>query len=309
MIAALLGAGVSALLFSIALLLPLAGFAAGFIAAVPLSQVRLHAGRTAAACAILLAAAVMAQTYSPLVAGWYLAQCGLLGFLVPELALRGFNPFRTVLWSTAGAVALTALLTGVISLSTGFNLQLFVQKEIDHGLQQAMKLYNPSGNLGTQEVEALKSGMESIGQLMARIYPALASINLGLISCITTVLFFKAAARRSVPLNDLRFNEFKAPELLVWPAIIAGFAMLVPSPLVMTPALNLLVILGAVYFMQGLAVLFCLIGRTAYQTLLKVFTVILLLTQPYLAMIIAIIGIFDIWGDFRAPRTPTEENL
>ena len=290
-------------------MLPLAGFVAGFVAAVPLSHVRLHAGRNAAICATLLCGLVMALAYSPLVAGWYLVQCGLAGFLVPELALRGFNPFRTVLWSTASAVMLTALLIAAISASTGFNLQLFVQKEIAHGLQQAMKLYGAPGNLATQDIEALKSGMESVGQLMARVYPALATMNLALISGITTALFFKAAARRAVPLHDLRFNDFKAPEPLVWPTIIAGFAMLAPSPLITTPALNLLVVLGGIYFMQGLAVLLCLINRTDYPVLLKVFTVILLLTQPYLALIIAIIGIFDIWGDFRAPRKQTEENL
>jgi len=43
--------------------------------------------------------------------------------------------------------------------------------------------------------------------------------------------------------------------------------------------------------------------------MLKLFTLILLLTQPYLAMVVAIIGIFDIWGDFRALSRQTEENL
>ncbi len=297
------------MLFSAALVVPLVGFAAGFLAAIPLSLVRLHTSRTAALLTTLLGGLILALAYSPLVAGWYMAQCGLAGYLVPELALRGYTPSRVILWSTASASLLTVLLMILISLASGFNPQLFVEKEVAQGLQQAMKLYEAPGKLSVEDMETLKSGMESIGQIMIRIYPALATLNLMLVCIITTGLFFNAAARRSVELAAVPFSNFKAPELLVWPAILVGFATLAPYPLVTTPALNLLVVLGFVYFMQGLAVLLCLINKTDYRGMLKVFTVILLLTQPYLAMIVAIIGIFDIWGDFRAPSKQTEENL
>lgn len=297
------------MLFSAALVIPLAGFAAGFLAAVPLSLVRLHARRTVALLATLLGGLILALAYSPLVAGWYMAQCGLAGYLIPELALRAYTPSRVVLWSTASASLLTVALVVMVSLATGFNPQLFVEKEVGHGLEQAMKLYEASGKLSVEDLQTLKSGMESIGQVMTRIYPALATLNLMLVCIITTGLFFYAAAKRSVELAVAPFNNFKAPELLVWPAIVAGFATLVPYPPLMTPALNLLVVLGFIYFIQGLAVLLCLINRTSYSGMLKVFTAVLLLTQPYLAMIVAIVGIFDIWGDFRAPSKQTEENL
>ena len=309
MTAALLGAGVSVVLFSAALVIPLAGFVSGFLAAAPLSLVRLHADRTVALFATLLGGLILALTYTPLVAGWYMAQCGLAGYLVPELALSGHRPSRVILWSTASASLLTVLLVVIISLATGLNPQLFVEKEVGQGLEQAMKLYETPGKLSVQDIETLKSGMESIGQLMIRIYPALATLNLMLVCIITTGLFFYAAARRSVKLAAVPFSNFKAPELLVWPAILAGFATLIPYPLLTTPALNLLVVLGFVYFIQGFAVLLCLINKTDYRGMLKVFTVILLMTQPYLAMVVAIIGIFDIWGDFRALSKQTEENL
>lgn len=297
------------MLFSTALVIPLAGFVAGFLAAVPLSLVRLHADRTVALLATLLGGLILALVYSPLVAGWYMAQCGLAGYLVPELALRGYTPSRTILWSTASASLLTVLLVVIISLASGFNPQLFVEKEVAQGLEQAMKLYEAPGKLSAEDLDTLKSGLESIGQIMVRIYPALATLNLMLVSIITSGLFFYAAARRSVELTTVPFSNFKAPELLVWPGILAGFATLVPYPPVTTAALNLLVVLGFIYFIQGLAVLLCLINKTDYRGMLKLFTVILLLTQPYLAMIVTIIGIFDIWGDFRAPSKQTEENL
>lgn len=308
LVAALLGAAVSALLFATGLVVPFIGFLTAFLAAVPLTLVRLQGSRAAALAATIIGGVLIALAFSPLVAAWYFAQCGLAGFLVADLSLRGFTPARTVLWSTLAAMVLMALLVTVISVTTGFNPQQFIEKEIQQGLQQAMKLYEAPG-LAEQDRETLKSGMESIGQVMLRIYPALATLNLLAVCIITTGLFHRAAARRSLALVSVPFKEFRAPELLVWPAIVAGFAMLAPSPLVTTPALNLLVVLGVVYFMQGLAVLLSLMDRSDYRGLLKAFLAILLLTQPYLAMIVAIIGIFDLWGDFRTPRKSPEENL
>jgi hypothetical protein len=40
---------------------------------------------------------------------------------------------------------------------------------------------------------------------------------------------------------------------------------------------------------------------------MRVFVWVMLLLQPYLAAVIAAIGIFDIWGDFRTPKK--KENL
>lgn len=307
--AALLGAAVSALLFSTGLVVPFIGFITAFLAAVPLALVRLHGSRIVALAAAVIGGVLIALAFSPLVAAWYMAQCGLAGFLVADLALRGFGPVRTVLWSTAAAVVLMALLVAAISVTTGFNPQQFVEKEIQQGLQQAMKLYEAPGGLADQDREALASGMESVRQVMLLIYPALATLNLLVVSLITSGFFYRAAIRRSLVAAPVPFREFRTPDLLVWPAIVAGFAMLAPSPLVTTPALNLLVVLGVVYFMQGLAVLLSLMERSDYRGLLKAFLAILLLTQPYLAMVVAIIGIFDLWGDFRTPRKSPEENL
>jgi len=52
-----------------------------------------------------------------------------------------------------------------------------------------------------------------------------------------------------------------------------------------------------------------LIERTPYTGILKVLLTFLLLLQPYLLPLISILGIFDLWGEFRTPRTKQEENL
>lgn len=307
--AVLIGAIGSGLLFTVSLSIPVIGFASAFLAPFPLGVARIRGGAVAAGFAALLMTLVLAVLFSPPIGAWYAAQCGLIGLIIPELALRGTRPFRTILWTTAAAAALTVVLVTAFTLTSKIDPQLFIQKEITDGITQVAKLYEQQSGLTGQELDALKQGMQTVGELMMRLYPALATINLGLISAATLLLFIRSAARYALVLDLTPFKRFRTPDLLIWILIIAGFAMLAPTTLVTTPAFNILVILCVLYFMQGLAVLLTFCERTTFAGTLKVMLAVALLTQPYLAGIVVIIGIFDYWGDFRTPRIKQEENL
>ncbi len=263
-------------------------------------------GRGAAEFSALLALLLMAVLFTPPVGAWYAVQCGLIGLLIPEFALRGFRPSRSILWSTASALIMTALMVAIFSFTSGTNPHLFAEKEINEGLSQALKLYEQQAGLSAQDMETIRQGMHSIKKLMIQIYPAVATINTGLVSMVSLLLFNRMATSRSIELNLPQFREFKVPEILIWLLIIAGFSVLAPTTLISTPALNILIVLAALYFMQGLAVLITYCDRSGFSGTLKVFLAILLLTQPYLNGVVAIVGIFDYWGDFRVPRNNQE---
>lgn len=307
--AVLIGTLGSGTLFSAGLAVPFIGFVSAFLAPIPLGLARLKGGSTAAGASALLAALALALLISPVAAAWYAVQCGMIGLMAPELALRGVSPFRIIAWVTASALAMTALLVAVMVMVTGVDPQQFISKEINAGITQAARLYEQQAQLGQQELEIIKQGMQTVGALLMRIYPALITLNLALISALTLALFQRSAERQGITFNRSPFTAFRAPDLLIWPLILAGFAMLLPMPLITTPAFNVVVVLTTVYFMQGLAVYLSFCERTAFAGTLKVLLAVLLITQPYLAGIVAITGIFDYWGDFRAPRTKQDQNL
>lgn len=309
LVAVLIGTLGSGILFSASLSVPLIGFASAFLAPVPLAFARIKGGSVAAGFSALLTTLLLAVFFSPPVGAWYAVQCGLIGLLVPEFALRGFKPSRTILWTTAAAVVLTACMVAAFTISTGTNPQLFVQKEITDGMNQAAKLYEMQSGLSAQDLDAIRESMQTVGQLMSKIYPSLAIINLGFVSSICLIMFVRMAIRRSVAINLIPFKAFRTPDFMVWLLIIAGFSVLAPTPVVTIPALNVLVLLGVLYFMQGLAVVFTLCDKTNFANMLKVIITVLLLTQPYLTVVMAVLGIFDLWGDFRTPRTTQEKNL
>ncbi len=305
----LLGAAGSGLLFSASLAVPFIGFVAGFLAAVPLCYTRLSSGRRAALLATLIAALMLGGGFRPPIGIWYLLQCGLVGLLLPELILRGMTALRALLWTTAIAVTASALMAFGMALSAGQDLFTMAQQEITTGMAQAMKLYEQQQGLSPQDLETIRQGMQTVATTLIRIFPALASLNLLLIGALSLLFLRRMAQKREMALSITPFCDFRVPEGVIWFLIVAGFSLLAPSTLLTTPALNIIVILAVLYFCQGLAVLVTLAGRTTYAGMLKVMLTLVLLLQPYLLPVVAILGIFDLWGDFRTPRPKQEENL
>jgi uncharacterized protein YybS (DUF2232 family) len=307
--AILFGIAGSGLLFSAGLVLPILGFAAAFIAPAPLGLTRLRTNLLTTVFCALLTSLIMAVLFSPFAGVWYAVQCGLAGTLIPHLALNGLSAFRTILWTTAISVTGLLLLAILFFSVTGQNPQIFVENGVENGTEMAVKLYEQAG-MGQQELELLQQGLQVLGDFMTRSYPALASIHLGLIAACTLLIFNRTATRLGLTLNPVQLREFRSPDYLIWVLIASGFGLLAPTGLIAIPALNLLMLPVVIYFFQGLAVLLTLTDRSSMSGFLKFMLAMLLFIQPYLAAVVAAVGIFDFWGDFRTPRIPPQqENL
>ncbi len=303
----LLGATFSAILFSASLAIPFIGFAAGFMAASPIAFVRLNVGLKAALFSIVLAAIIIGIPFKPPSALWYLVQCALTGIIIPQLLLKGRSTASILLWGTAIATTASAITALAFSTMAGQGLHTLASKEITAGVDQAIALYEQQKALSSHDLELIRSTMKQVGSVMIRIYPALATLNILILNVITLFAVRRMASRLSViEIVPYRFKDFKSPEILIWFVIISGFTLLMPTPILTTPAMNILTLLLPLYFLQGLAVVLTFADRSQFSGLLKVLTAVLLITQPYLIVIITITGLFDLWGDFRSSMKTQE---
>jgi hypothetical protein len=228
---------------------------------------------------------------------------------MPELLVRGISAFRVISWTTAANLAVYLVAALVFIVSSGHSvdqLHLLAVGEINSSIAQATAIYEKAGITG-DELAVMKQSMAMAAQLLASIYPALMTVMLIIITGCNVALVKRFSSKLSFDLEIGEFKNFRNPELLVWLLIAAGFAMLAGTPIITTPALNLLVILVLLYFLQGLAVVTTLISRQTFARMLRVGLYLMLLFQPYIAAVVAAIGIFDLWGEFRTPRK--QENL
>lgn len=301
-----LGMAGSFVLFAAYLVIPPAGIFSGLLAPFPAAYCRFRYGRPTAVIVIFGVTAAMSALFGVAAGIFYLVQCGLIALMMSELLLRGFSATRSIVWTTAANLVLLSGAIVFFTMSTGQSVHLLAVAEIQKSVAQAIAIYEKSGIKG-DELVALKQAMSSAADLVIRLYPALVTISLIAMAGCNLALLRRFAAGFSQTLTIGLFRDYRNPDVLVWGLIAAGFAQLAADPVITTPALNVLAILVVLYFLQGLAVLYTVIARQNIAGVLRVGLHIMLVLQPYLAALIATLGIFDLWGDFRTPRK--QENL
>ena len=136
--------------------------------------------------------------------------------------------------------------------------------------------------------------------------PALMVINLGLVAWLNTLVVRQIALSLGWPSDEAPLSGWAAPEWLIFPFLAAGFAMLVPVPGVSLAAFNLFLILGFVYFGQGVAVLAATLQRLRAPLLLRGVGYFLIFMNPLLMLLVMLLGLLDLWLDFRRLGKPRE---
>lgn len=301
-----IGMVASFLLYAAYMVIPAAGFFSGLLAPFPAAFFRFRHGRGTAVIITLGATTLLTAAFGIQAGALFLLQCGTISLLMPEFLVRGYGATRTIAWTTAANLAVFAMAALAFSLVSGQNFHLLVVNEINGSIAQAIAIYEKAGVKG-DELALMKQSMSMAAGLIIRIYPALATIMLTAMTGLNLALARRLDQRLGLGLKIGDFNNFRNRDAMVWLLIAAGFAMLAGTPVITTPALNVLVIVIALYVLQGLAVVLTVIGRQSFAGILRVTLFLMLLFQPYLVALLAALGIFDLWGDFRTPRK--RENL
>lgn len=303
---ALIGMIGSFILFAAYLAVPPIGIFSGILAPFPAAYNRLIHGRIPAFIVTLGTTTLITALFGVFAGCIYLGMCGVTGIFLSELLARSYSGSRAIYWTTAAN--LLVLFSGVLlySASSDANLQQMISAEVSSSMNQAVTIYEKSGVKG-EELDLVKQTMKTVSDLLFRLYPALITVMFAIIAACNLALLKKTAAIFQLNLNIGDFNTFRNPDLLVWVLISAGFSLLLPAPLLATPALNILLLVALMYFVQGMAIVSVLISRQSISGILRIGLYIMLVIQPYLAVLIAGVGLCDLWVDFRTPKK--QENL
>jgi uncharacterized protein YybS (DUF2232 family) len=140
-----------------------------------------------------------------------------------------------------------------------------------------------------------------IVEQMLRLLPSLLFVSLCLVVLLNVLFLLRRfPERREQWLSIATFREWKCPEPLVWALIACGFAVFVPaSEWVTIVALNVLLVTGVCYFIQGLAIVAFFFHKNNVPRFLRSATYILIIFQQIFTLLVAALGLFDLWGDFR----------
>jgi hypothetical protein len=294
---ALLAAACGALLYAAALLVPFLALL-NVAAAFPFAVQRLRGGAGSAVLAALAAAAVLAISFPPGHALVFLVMRAVPGLVMGEAMARGRGLRRATAWT----LLLVALQSAAILVFTGDSIgTLMLGKWDEIWSPAAVQRLRDLGGLPEQvtEWEAWAAWMRAILEV---VYPSLFLI-FNAIMVLGNAWLLRAYLARRDPgwLEGSEFEGMRWPLGLAAAFVLAGAA--VASPPLRPFAYNALLVLSFCFGLQGLAVVAYYLKRLAAPALL-IAIVMAVLLLPYALHVLALLGLFDIFIDFRKWAEP-----
>jgi hypothetical protein len=137
-----------------------------------------------------------------------------------------------------------------------------------------------------------------------QLLPAAAFVSLGLVVLFNVVLLCRRfPEKRPFWLTLVSLREWKAPDFLVWGVIVSGFSMFIPGlESLKTLAANFLLVFGACYFFQGLAIIAFYFNKNNVPRFVRGVVYLFIVFQQIFTLLVVGLGLFDLWVDFRRLR-------
>jgi len=248
--------------------------------------------------------------HSILISGMVALLLGSLSVLFFSLCLlpvgfvlaRSINRKESLLQSALqGAVWLAAiwLFSGVLLSAVGHtNIYFDVLKSIDTSVEAAYTAYNQSPEISADIKYELQTVFTRIRELIPKIFPGIL-----IVSIFSTIFINMTMATVLLKKNNCpswqRFSLFRLPDHLVWTIILGGMLLITPTDGFKALGMNLLIVFGSLYFMQGLSVITTFFIKWSVPKSVQALILIFLIIQAYGFLLLAVLGIAETWADFR----------
>lgn len=253
---------------------------------------------TALACAILI------KIVPPVIFSMSLIP---LGYSFNKSALDGESEWRTgargslilgaswvVFWAGYGAVA-------------GVNPYSYLLNVLDSGFAEAYEYYRTSADLPVETLLRLEEAVEGVRALIPKILPGLLCCTVILTVWINMVGSIRVIEKiRPGKLPWRQYSQWRLPDNLVWFAIGSGILLLPDWGGISVVALGVALVCGLLYFFQGLAVFIHLLESWKVPLYFRIAIYVVLILQSYGLLLLIILGLADVWIDFR--KRPRNDN-
>lgn len=233
---------------------------------------------------------------------------GATGMMLSEVLRRSWSIEKTLIVPVAVLFVFSACLLLLHAYQIGQTPWQLIESFVLSSLQENIKLYEQM-DVSSEQITFIKDHAGQIVTLLTNIFPAIFLVGTSLmiwLNLFAARLLFYRYSMCYPDFGDL--TRWKAPEKMVWLLIVSGGMLLVPLAAVRYTGVNLLIICLAVYLCAGLSIIGYFLKVKRVPVFFKALLYVLILIQQYLLIFAIILGLFDLWADFRrlikpAPNT------
>ena len=298
---------VFALLFALAVFPPL-GALVGVLSPFPLVFIYLQRGKQAAAVLMVLIFGVLWFLIGEKQALLFMAEYAVMALVLGEMIRARFPGDWCIGASSLVSAGVSILLLVALLGDQDTTVKDFFEKQIRVHFAQSMEAFEAAGDSET-DITDMKAFVEKAVGGFASAYPAFVLIG-SLVSAMANYGLLRVVWGRIYGpglFSERTFAEWICPENLVWGFIVSSAGLFLGQGMVADAGLNLFVIMLVIYFAQGMSIVTHFLKARKVPVFLWIALFILIFAQPLFIGLVAGIGVFDIWVDFRKIRNPLPE--
>ncbi|MEW6518773.1 MAG: DUF2232 domain-containing protein [Thermodesulfobacteriota bacterium] len=254
----------------------------------------------------ILAAGLGALLLSALQAFFYSVLFLPLAYILARAVRDKHSVLRA---GTTGTLVLTAiwvtgaLLYGMVEQAHPYRQIL---ETIDASLAATFAMYQQSTDISPDTLAQIELAFTRIRTIIPEIFPAILLITILVTVWVNLLLGDLLLKRKDAGFSPWpSYGQWRLPDQLVWFVIASGFILMLPLPALNKISLNCLLVMGALYFFQGLAVLSSLFNKWNVPWAFRFFVYALILIQAYGIIFLSIAGLIDVWFDLRKSQKET----
>jgi uncharacterized protein YybS (DUF2232 family) len=294
-------------LFAASGYVPVIGILVSLLAPTPILLVVLRHGWRKGLLALGLSTLCLALLLGSLQSLLFIVEYGVMAIAMAEAIRRRWSVEKAVALSTIAPFLASGLFLTSLLSSSEVDINAFKQ-HFEENLEQALRPYLTEGD------QAIKGDLrgyiqEAIG-VVVQTLPALFLLSTAVAALlnysVTRLVWRRIEGPPLFPAMSLA--QWQAPDACVWVLIGSGLAYFLPIPALQTLGLNLLLLVGFMYLLQGLAILTYYLHKITVPPIFRSLAYIFLVIQPLLLLGVAAFGLFDLWFDFRRTRNKREES-
>ena len=301
----LTGISITCVIFAVSVYMPIFGFFCSLFIPLPILFYRSKLGRKTGAIIPIAAGVIMMMVLGRFsIDLLFFFELMLLGFILSELMAIDLSIERTVLFACGAILASAIVGLAFYSQIIQKGLADVAAEYVTNNLQLTLVLYESMG-MSEENIQLIANSLEQIQYVLLRIIPALAIASTLFVAWTSLLISRPLLKSRDLYYPDFGpLNLWKPPEHLVWGVIGCGLVLLIPSGSVKLIGLNGLIMLMAVYFFTGIAIVSFYFERKRFPRLLRIFLYSLIALQQFVLILIIGLGFFDVWLNFRKIKSP-----
>jgi len=274
----------------------------GIVAPLPLLYYYSRMGRMRGVAIFVLSAVIATIAVNALglrVPFIYFVLYGMAGPVLSEALRKNYSIEKTIGVSSLVVIVSGVAVLAVYSITQGTSPWQFLEASIYQMVQKKIELYKTL-DIAPEQIEVLRAHAEEIAGVLIGILPALTVVGTVLFMWVNTIAgkwLFEMLGMWYPDFGNL--SRWRMSDKVVWVLIATGGTLLLPVTVIRIVGLNAFFLLVFFYLLQGLAVVGFFFQVKRVPRMLQIIGYVIIFAQQFLLLIVAALGLIDVWADFR----------